>query len=72
MKYNSKKHVFILKVTNGSLVVLKKADANIDYDEVERFTKLAARALANESDKKVDEKEDESKDPKKKKNKKKR
>lgn len=56
MKYNSKKHIFILKVTNGQAVVLKKADANSDYDEVERFTKLAARALANESDKKVEEK----------------
>ncbi len=49
MKYNSKKHAFVLKVTNGSNVVVKRCNADLEYDEVERFTKLAARALANES-----------------------
>lgn len=53
LKYSSKKHAFVLKVTNGSTVVLKRGDAQTEYDEVERFTKLAARALTNESDKKV-------------------
>ena len=47
MKYNNKKHTFILKVTNGTAVVLKRGNASLEYDEVERFTKLAARALAN-------------------------
>lgn len=71
IKYNYKKHAFILKVTNGPSVVLKKGNASTEYDEVERFTKLAARALSNEQDKKVEESKDDEKD-KKKKNKKKR
>ena len=47
MKYNSKKHAFVLKVTNGSNVVVYRCYDGLEYDDVERFTKLAARALAN-------------------------
>jgi hypothetical protein len=34
MKYNNKTHTFILKVTNGLNVVLKKCNASLEYDEV--------------------------------------
>lgn len=34
MKYNSIRHIFILKVTNGKNVAMKKCSADLDYDEV--------------------------------------
>ena len=34
LKYNNKKHIFILKVTDGTKITLKKSNADTDYDEV--------------------------------------
>lgn len=72
IKFVPKNNEFVLKVTDGVRIVMKKCHAFEEYEEIEKFTHLAARALTNEVEpEKIDpELEKANKDAKKKKKKK--
>ena len=48
IKYVPNKKWFVLKVTDGQVTVMKRADADTEFEKIEQFTYLATRALTNE------------------------
>ena len=54
MKYLPKKHCFILKVTDGMRIVMKKCSADSEYDKVEKFAILVSKVMTNEREQKAE------------------
>lgn len=47
LKYIPRRNWFILKVTDGARLVMKRCHASDEYEEIEKFTRLATKALTN-------------------------
>ena len=50
IKYVPRRNEFVLKVTDGKAIAMKRAEASSEFEQIEKFSHLVSRALTNEAD----------------------